>query len=103
MIDFINSTRLSVLKNTDDILEAFYTFAKKKKKEEIRAIINDEKLKDGAGRFIERSIAKGYVDSAGNDLNKLLPPTSRRGGAREKKKESVLQKIRHIVEVFIGI
>lgn len=103
VIDFINSTRLSVLKNTDDILEAFYTFAKKKKKEEIRAIINDEKLKDGAGRFIERSIAKGYIDSAGNDLNKLLPPTSRRGGAREKKKESVLQKIRHIVEVFIGI
>ena len=103
VIDFINSTRLSELKNTDDILEAFYTFAKKKKKEEIRAIINDEKLKDGAGRFIERSIAKGYVDSAGNDLNKLLPPTSRRGGAREKKKESVLQKIRHIVEVFIGI
>lgn len=103
VIDFINSTRLSELKNTDDILEAFYTFAKKKKKEEIRAIINDEKLKDGAGRFIERSIAKGYVDSAGNDLNKLLPPTSRRGGAREKKKESVLQKIRHIVEVFVGI
>ena len=103
VIDFINSTRLSELKNTDDILEAFYTFAKKKKEEEIRAIINSEKLKDGAGRFIEKSIAKGYVDSAGNDLNKLLPPTSRRGGAREKKKGSVLQKIRHIVEVFVGI
>lgn len=103
VIDFINSTRLSELKNTDDILEAFYTFAKKKKEEEIRAIINNEELKDGAGRFIERSIAKGYVDSVGNDLNKLLPPTSRRGGAREKKKESVLQKIRYIVEVFVGI
>lgn len=38
-----------------------------------------------------------------DDLDKILPPTSRRGGAREKKKEEVLEKIRNIVEVYVGI
>ena len=33
----------------------------------------------------------------------LIPPTSRRQGAREKKKELVLEKIRKIVDVFVGI
>lgn len=103
IMDFINSTRLSELKNTDDILESFYTFAKKEKSKKISDLIEDEKLKDDSRRFIEKSISKGYVDYAGDELDRILPPTSRRHGAREKKKESVLDKIRKIVEVFVGI
>lgn len=103
IMDFINSTKLSELKNTDDILESFYTFAKKEKSKKIKDLIEDEKLKDDSRRFIEKSISKGYVDYAGDELDRILPPTSRRQGAREKKKESVLDKIRKIVEVFVGI
>ena len=103
IMDFINSTRLSELKSTDDILESFYTFAKKEKSKKIEDLIEDEKLKDDSRRFIEKSISKGYVDYAGDELDRILPPTSRRQGAREKKKESVLDKIRKIVEVFVGI
>lgn len=103
IMDFINSTRLSELKNTDDILESFYTFAKKEKSKKIEDLIEDEKLKDDSRRFIEKSISKGYVDYAGDELDRILPPTSRRHGAREKKKDSVLDKIRKIVEVFVGI
>lgn len=103
IMDFINSTRLSELKNTDDILESFYTFAKKEKSKKISDLIEDEKLKDDSRRFIEKSISKGYVDYAGDELDRILPPTSRRHGAREKKKDSVLDKIRKIVEVFVGI
>ena len=44
-----------------------------------------------------------YVEYAGDELDRIIPPTSRRQGAREKKKESVLEKIRKIVEVFVGI
>lgn len=103
VIDFINSTKLSELKNDNDILGSFYKFAKKKKREEIKTVINDEKLKDGAERFIKNSISKGYTNLAGGDLDRLLPPVSRRGGLRKKKKDSVLQKIRRIAEVFVGI
>ncbi|PMC80898.1 type I restriction endonuclease subunit R [Anaerococcus hydrogenalis] len=103
VMDFINKTDLSKLKNNDDILEAFYTFARVEKENKIESLIKQEKLKDKAHRFIEKSISKGYVEYAGEDLDKIIPPTSRRHGAREKKKASILEKIRQIVEVFVGI
>lgn len=100
---FINSTRLSELKNTDDILESFYSFAKKEKENNIISLVEEESLKEDSKRFIEKAISKGYVEYAGDELDRIIPPTSRRLGAREKKKESVLEKIRKIVEVFVGI
>ena len=39
IMDFINSTRLSELKNTDDILESFYKFARKEKDTKIKKLI----------------------------------------------------------------
>lgn len=103
IIDFINQTNLSELKNTDDILESFYSFAKKEKENTVNKLIEDERLKENSKRFINRAINKGYVEYAGDELDQIIPPTSRRQGAREKKKESVLEKIKRIVEVFIGI
>ena len=73
------------------------------KENKIESLIKQEKLKDKAHRFIEKSISNGYVEYAGEDLDKIIPPTSRRHGAREKKKASILEKIRQIVEVFVGI
>lgn len=103
VIDFINQTNLSELKNTDDILESFYSFAKKEKENTVNKLVEDERLKEISKRFINRAINKGYVEYAGDELDQIIPPTSRRQGAREKKKESVLEKIKRIVEVFIGI
>lgn len=103
IIKFINSTRLSDLKNTDTILESFYNFARKEKDEKIKSLVLEENLKENSRHFIERSINKGYVEYMGDELDKIIPPTSRRHGAREKKKEQVLEKIKKIVDVFVGI
>ena len=103
IIKFINSTRLSDLKNTDAILESFYNFARKEKDEKIKSLVLEENLKENSRHFIERSINKGYVEYMGDELDKIIPPTSRRHGAREKKKEQVLEKIKKIVDVFVGI
>lgn len=103
IIKFINSTRISELKNTDDILESFYNFARKEKDQKIKSLVLEENLKENSRHFIERSINKGYVEYMGDELDKIIPPTSRRHGAREKKKEQVLEKIRKIVDVFVGI
>ena len=103
IIDFINSTRLSELKNTEDILESFYSFAKEQKNSRINKLIEEEKLKSGSNHFIEKAVAKGYVDYAGDELDSIIPPTSRRQGAREKKKMDVLEKIKNVVDVFVGI
>ena len=103
IMDFINRTKLSELRDTDDILEKFYTFARKEKLEKINGLVEEENLKADSIRFIEKAINKGYVEYSGDELDRIIPPTSRRQGAREKKKESVLEKIRKIVDVFVGI
>ena len=103
VMNFINKTDLSELKNSSDILESFYKYANKEKKIKINELIENEGLKKDSERFIEKSINKGFVDYAGAELDSILPPTSRRKGAREVKKQTVLQKIRNIVEIFIGI
>lgn len=103
IMEFISKTRLSELKNTDDIIETFYDFAKKEKVVKINQLIAEENLNEKANRFIEKSISKGYVEYAGDELDGIIPPLSRRGGVREKKKEIVLEKIRKIVDVFVGI
>lgn len=103
IMEFISKTRLSELKNTDDIVETFYDFAKKEKVVKINQLIVEENLNEKANRFIEKSVSKGYVEYAGDELDGIIPPLSRRGGVREKKKEIVLEKIRKVVEVFVGI
>ena len=103
VMNFINKTDLSELKNSGDILESFYKYANEEKKIKINELIENESLKKDSERFIEKSINKGFVDYAGAELDSILPPTSRRKGAREMKKQTVLQKIRNIVEIFIGI
>ncbi|CAL7891186.1 type I restriction endonuclease subunit R [Fusobacterium necrophorum] len=103
VIGFINQIKFSELKNSNDILESFYTYAKKEKESKISILVEEENLKADSKRFIEKSIQKGYVEYAGAELDSILPPTSRRQGAREAKKQTVLEKIRKIVEVFIGI
>ena len=103
VMNFINKTDLSELKNSDDILESFYKYANEEKKIKIDELIENESLKKDSERFIEKSINRGFVDYAGAELDSILPPTSRRKGAREAKKQTVLQKIRNIVEIFIGI
>lgn len=103
VINFINKTDLKKLKNNGEILDAFYKYAKEEKKEKIDELVKDENLKEDSRRFIEKSINKGFVDYAGSELDSILPPTSRRKGAREVKKQSVLEKIRKMVETFIGI
>ena len=103
VMNFINKTDLSELKNSGDILETFYKYANEEKKIKIDELIENESLKKDSERFIERSINRGFVDYAGAELDSIFPPTSRRKGAREAKKQTVLQKIRNIVEIFIGI
>ena len=103
VIRFINSTELNSLQTNNDILEAFYSFAKAEKSRSIAKLIEEENLNENAERFIRKSIARGYAENAGEELDGIIPPTSRRRGARERKKEEVLIKIQELVDVFVGL
>ena len=103
IIEFINRTDLTKFDKNEDILEAFYAYAKIEKEQKINELISEENLKEKSKKFIEKSISRGYVSQGGTELDDVLPPVGRRGGAREVKKQSVLSKLKDIVKVFVGI
>ena len=103
IIEFINRTDLTKFDKNEDILEAFYAYAKIEKEQKINELITEENLKEKSKKFIEKSISRGYVSQGGTELDDVLPPVGRRGGAREVKKQSVLSKLKDIVKVFVGI
>ncbi len=102
VIKYINNTDLKRLKTNNDILESFYSFAKAEKIKSINALIVEENLNENAKRFIEKSISRGFAENNGDELDGIIPPTSRRKGAREKKKAEVLFKIQNLVDVLSG-
>lgn len=102
ILSFINETDLNKLTSTDEVLTAFYDYAKKQKQTHIDRLSLEEKLKENGKFFIEKSIEKGFVSAEGAELDSILPPTSRRHGAREAKKQTVFEKIQKLVEVFVG-
>ena len=89
----------------DDVLIEWRTYVAEKKEQELKEIINSEKLKEEETRkFIDESFKNGYVKTTGTDIAKILPPTGRFGGGnRDAKKQTVIQKILSFFERFFGI
>lgn len=92
------------INDVDDVLLEWKEFVVKKKEEELAAIIAEEKLKnDETRKFIEYSFRDGIMKTTGTDIDKIMPPMSRFGGGREKKKESIIQRLLAFFERFFGI
>lgn len=92
------------INDVDDVLLEWKEFVAKKKEEELAAIISEEKLKDAETRkFVENSFRDGVMKTTGTDIDKILPPMSRFGGGREKKKEGIIQRLLQFFERFFGI
>lgn len=97
--NFIDST-----KESQDIMSEWKDFVAEKKEEELSAIIAEEKLKEAETRtFIDYAFRDGNLKTTGTDLDKILPPVSRFGGGREKKKSTVIEKLSAFFERFLGI
>lgn len=103
VLGFINETELNELKDNDTILEAFYSFARKRKVIAIDEMAQHQQLQGDYHGFIERALRKGFVSSSGTEINNLIPPTSRRKGARERKKQEILHEMQQLVETYQGI
>ncbi|HHT7721278.1 TPA: type I restriction endonuclease subunit R, EcoR124 family, partial [Streptococcus suis] len=103
VMDFIRDSNLDELKDNQTILEAFYHYARKSKQKQIELFAQTQQLQGDYKLFIEAAILRGFASTAGTDLNALMPPTSRRQGAREKKKQEILHQLQELVETFTGI
>ena len=87
-----------------DVPTEFEAFIAAKRDSELRAIIEAERLGEGARDFAYDSLREGYVNEEGTGLSSILPPMRRfsSDGSREAIRSRVLDALRTWVERFSG-
>lgn len=97
-------TFIDGINDVDDVMIEWREYVAKEKERQLEEIIHEEKLKPEETReFVEYSFRDGAMKTTGTDIDRLLPPVSRFGGGREKKKQGVIAKLLAFFERFFGI
>ncbi|HIU97478.1 MAG TPA: type I restriction endonuclease subunit R, partial [Candidatus Ornithoclostridium faecigallinarum] len=97
-------TFIEGINDVEDVLLEWKEFVAKEKEKELSTIIAEEKLKSEETRkFVDRSFRDGIMKTSGTDVDKIMPPISRFGGERAKKKEGIIQRLLNFFEKFFGI
>ena len=87
-----------------DIMEDWKVFVSEQKEKDITALIEEEKLKpEETRKFVENALRYGTLKTTGTDIDKILPPVSRFGAGRDKKKQTVIDKLRIFFERYFGL
>ncbi len=97
-------TFIAGINDVDDVMLEWKNFVAKQKELELKTIIAEMQLKEKETRkFMEYSFRDGVMKTTGTDIDKIMPPMSRFGGGREKKKLSVIERLKQFFERFFGI
>lgn len=98
--NFING-----INEVDDVMAEWRAYIAEEKEKELQKIISEEGLKpEETRKFITNCFRDGEVKTTGTDIANIMPPVSLFGGGdREKKKQSVIQRILAFFERFFGI
>ncbi len=97
-------TFIEGITDVDDVMIEWRTFVAEEKERQLNEIIEEEKLKpEETKQFVEYSFRDGSMKTTGTDIDKILPPVSRFGGGREKKKASVIERLLAFFEKFFGL
>ena len=92
------------LNEVEDVMGEWQTYVAEERERELAQIISEEHLKEPETRkFVENAFRDGEVRTTGTDIDKLMPPVSRFGGGRAKKKQTVIDKLKAFFERFFGI
>ena len=97
---------ISGINDVDDVMAEWNTYVAEERERELAQIIRDEKLREPETRkFLENAFRDGEIKTTGTDIDRLMPPVSRfgGGGARAKKKQTVIDKLKAFFERFFGI
>ena len=98
---FIATINTSTNVNTD-----WQRFVREQRETDIQTLITEEKLKpEETRKFVENAFRDGVLKTTGTDVDRLLPPVSRfgGGGSRDKKKQTVIEKLKGFFEKYFGL
>lgn len=94
---------ISVSTNTSEIHHSWQQFVNQARDAEIKQIIQEFQLKeDNTRRLVENAFRDGILKTTGTDVDRILPPMSRFGNARQEKKHRVLEKLRNFFDKYLG-
>ena len=92
------------INDVDDVMNEWHKYVVEQRDHDLNAIITEEKLKpEDTQKFMENAFRDGEIKTAGTDIDKLMPPISRFGGGRAKKKQGVIDRLKTFFEKYFGI
>lgn len=95
---------LRIVNVDTDVNEDWHTFVDVEMEADIQKIIDEEKLKPEQTRaYIAKSFDFGSLKTNGTVIDNIMPPVSRFGGGRAKKKTGVIEKLKGFFEKYIGL
>lgn len=96
---------ISGINDMDDVMLEWQDYVVTQREKDLCTLIEEEKLKpDETRKFMENCFREGEVKVTGTDIDKILPPVSRfGGGARAKKKKTVIDKLMVYFEKYSGL
>ena len=94
-------SRVNMDTNVD---EDWRKFVAEQKETDLASIIEEERLKpDETRRFISNSFRDGILKTTGTDIDRIMPPVSRFGGGRAKKKQGLIERLLVFFEKYFGL
>lgn len=104
IVDFIHTADLDQIEDKTGIIEAFFTYAQERQRNEAAALIESEGLnEEAAKRYITNSLRREYASENGTELKEILPKMSPLKPEFLTKKKHVFARIVEFVEKFKGI
>lgn len=98
--------RVNLMSSDEDkkVTDEWQSFVKEKYDDEVTQLIADEKLKEDKTRsLLDKSFDQGELKTGGTAIDDCMPPMSRFGGGRAKKKLRIIDKFKTLFEKFSGI
>ncbi len=97
-------TFIAGINDVDDIMHEWHEYVVEQRNHDLEQIIAEERLKpEDTRKFMENAFRDGEIKTAGTDIDKIMPPISRFGGGREKKKQGVIDKLKNFFEKYFGV
>ena len=92
------------INDIDDVIAEWNEFVYREREKDLQKIIDEEHLKyQETRKFIENCFREGEIKVVGTDIDNIMPPISRFGGGRLKKKQEVIDRLRAFFEKYNGI
>lgn len=96
---------IDTINTSTDVNADWQRFVREQRETDIQALIKEERLKpEETRKFVKNAFRDGVLKTTGTDIDRLMPPVSRfGGGSRDKKKQTVIEKLKAFFEKYFGL